>query len=56
MLRCKTLHYVVRRYATLLDITLRCVMLRYIVRRYATLYDITLRCDTKEKCEAILER
>ena len=30
-LRCKMLHYVVRRY------TLRCKMLHYVVRRYTTL-------------------
>ena len=32
-----SLRYVVRRYATLLGVTLRCKTLRYVVGRYATL-------------------
>ena len=44
------LRYVVRRYATLWDVTLRCEMLRYVVRCYwvvyAMLWDVTLRCKT----------
>ena len=40
------LHYVVRRYTALQDVTLRCKTLHYVVRRYTTLWDVTLRCKT----------
>ena len=41
------LHYVVRRYSTLQDVTLRCKTLHYVVRRYTTLLISRRKLETE---------